>query len=145
MKTETNEYGLYSWWPPDHRPDDLDPDPFVGLIHPDDEEKAIALNPMGRLFKKLGEECDYYLLQYGDVIIRAKPSNLWRPKKGDGFSIGDAVNVLSLNGKNTPREGIICEIGWHHEKSRAYYLIEENGKRLKKRYFCDDIELLNVS
>ena len=58
------------------------------------------------------------------------------------FSIGDRVRVILAERNQTSRTGTIREIVWHYKDQRYNYYIEENGKKVGKRYFEDDFERL---
>ncbi len=56
------------------------------------------------------------------------------------FAIGQRVRVV-LNARNhTPHEGIIRNIIWHHKDQRHNYYLVENGKKISKRYYDDDLQ-----
>jgi hypothetical protein len=55
------------------------------------------------------------------------------------YSVGQRVRVV-LNEKNkTPHEGTIRVIIWHHKDQRYNYYLEENGRKVSKRYFDEDL------
>ncbi len=56
------------------------------------------------------------------------------------FAEGERVRVRLGKGNRTPHEGTIQALVWHTERQRHYYLIEDKGKPVKKRYFDDDLE-----
>ncbi|WP_165232309.1 hypothetical protein [Aquisphaera insulae] len=54
--------------------------------------------------------------------------------------VGQPVRVL-VNARNrTPHLGSIREVIWHHKDARYTYYIEEEGRRVPKRYFTEDLE-----
>jgi hypothetical protein len=56
------------------------------------------------------------------------------------FSVGQKV-VVVLNEKNkTPHTGSVREVIWHYKDSRYNYYLEENGKKISKRYFEEDLD-----
>lgn len=140
MSRSALRYGLYAWWLPEGRPASLDPDPFEGLIHPDDLQTAIAVAPLHKLLVHVGSENDYLILRYGRYVFRAKASDLWKPKAGEGFLVGDEVDVLPRGGRNTPKRGIIHAMGWHFRQDRPVYGITVDGRPLKKNYAGEDLQ-----
>ncbi len=63
-------------------------------------------------------------------------------KPPPAFSIGERVRVILGERNQTSRTGTIREIVWHYKDQRYIYFIEENGKKVAKRYFQDDFERL---
>jgi hypothetical protein len=46
-----------------------------------------------------------------------------------------------LNARNkTPRVGTIRDIIWHFQAERYNYYLEEDGRKVSKRYFEEDLE-----
>jgi len=132
------EYGIYSWWPKAIRPDDSMDEELDSMIHPDDLKLANELNPMGKVFIKSGSEAKYIHIEFGDFRLRVTPIN-WQPVDGDGFKVGDQVQVLSNGGANTEKCGIIYSMSWHHKNESIVYHLSVNGKRLKKQCYAIDI------
>lgn len=55
------------------------------------------------------------------------------------FGKGDKVEVV-VNAKNiTPHIGSIIEFAWHHKDMKWFFTIEENGKKVGKRYAKEDL------
>lgn len=55
------------------------------------------------------------------------------------FQIGQEVETILDEYSRHYRKGKICEIVKHREQNRFMYLIEVGGKKLKKRYFKDNL------
>ena len=54
------------------------------------------------------------------------------------FDKGDQVEVV-VNAKNiTPHTGTVIEFAWHHKDRQWLFTIEENGKKVGKRYTKED-------
>ncbi len=51
------------------------------------------------------------------------------------FSIGQRVRVILNDRNRTPHSGTIREIIWHFKDQRYNYYLEENGKKISKRYY----------
>jgi hypothetical protein len=133
------EYGLFDWWPKQNRPDKEMDELFDPMVHPDDIQLANEINPMGKVFIRTGNEHEYIVIEFGEYKLRVTPES-WKPVTGDGFKVGDRVRVLSNGGKNTPKEGIVVSMSWHHKNKSIVYHLSENGKRIKKQYYVSDIE-----
>jgi hypothetical protein len=59
------------------------------------------------------------------------------------FHVGQCVRVI-LNEKNrTPHTGTVRTMVWHYKDGRYYYLLEEGGKKVSKRYAAEDLELVS--
>lgn len=142
MRRSALEYGLYAWWIPASRPHGLVPDSFDGLVHPDDLLTAIAVDPLHKLLVKVGIENDYLILRYGRYVFRARPSDLWTRKLGEGLLVGDDVEVLPREGRNTPKRGIVHVMAWHYRQDRPIYRIAVDGKPLKKDYTGEDLVIV---
>ncbi len=55
------------------------------------------------------------------------------------FHIGQQVETVVEDYSRHFRKGKICEIVKHQKQNRFMYFIEVNGKKLKKRYFKDNL------
>jgi hypothetical protein len=72
--------------------------------------------------------------QHMEIASTLSELEIQNGKPAQEFSIGESVEVI-VNAKNTTyHSGRIIEIIWHHKESKWYYLIEENGKKVSKRY-----------
>jgi hypothetical protein len=58
------------------------------------------------------------------------------------FSVGQQVRVILNERNKTPHTGTIRQIIWHDKDQRFNYYIEENGKKVSKRYFNEDFEVI---
>lgn len=127
MKIEPR-YGYYPWWPEDG--DDW--------LHPEDVELARELIPSTRVFRREGEHGSFVVLYYGDLRLRVKRT-LWQEVSGEGYEIGDWVEVLSRGKRNTPRTGVIREMTYHPTERRMQFRITENDKPIPNDYFAEDL------
>lgn len=60
------------------------------------------------------------------------------------FQLGQHVRVV-LNARNqTPHEGTVRQVVWHHEDGCFNYYLLENGKQVSKRYLDDDLLPLDM-
>ncbi len=56
------------------------------------------------------------------------------------FVLGQHVEVI-LNGRNTTfHRGTIRSVVWHHKEQAWMYLLDENGRRLSRRYEARDLK-----
>lgn len=127
MKIEPR-YGYYPWWPEDGDE----------WLHPEDVEQARSMIPSTRVFRREGKQGPFVCLHYGEVTLRVKRT-LWQEIDGEGFEIGDWVEVLSRGHRNTPRTGIITEMHWSGAQRRMHYRIVENDKPIPNDYSSDDL------
>lgn len=58
------------------------------------------------------------------------------------FQIGQQVESILNDYSRKYHKGKICEIVKHHKQDRFMYFIEAKGKKLKKRYFKDNLRAL---
>lgn len=119
-------WGLYPWFA-EHGTE---------LVHPDDVEAWIALQPYGLVFERIGEAGEFIKLAYGGQVFRVKP-DLFRPVQPPLKRIGDVVRV-ELSGALT--EAVVVEIKWHFKRGEPFFLVEKKGKRSKKRYWASDFK-----
>ena len=122
------KYGLYPWWPEDG--DDW--------LHPEDVELARAMIPSPRVFRRDGQQGPFVVLHYGDVRLRVKRT-LWQEVPGEGYELGDWVEVLSRGQRNTPRTGVIREMTWEPRSRSLRYQIFENDQPIPKEYSAQDL------
>jgi hypothetical protein len=63
-----------------------------------------------------------------------------RDKPQPRYSIGQLVRIVLNERNRTPHTGSIRQVIWHHKDGRYNYYIEENGKKIAKRYFEEDLQ-----
>jgi len=108
------------------------------LVYPSDFQKFSKLHAYGKLFHCIGESEGYLVLQHKLEIYRVKP-DLYQPTSTPTFVWGDRVKD-----KNHPEYvGIIDDIEWHYKFNNPMYFIVVSGKRKTKRYFENDLEILD--
>jgi hypothetical protein len=127
MKIEPR-YGYYPWWP--ENGDDW--------LHPEDVALARQTIPSARVFRRDGEQGEFVILHYGDLRLRVKHT-LWQEIDGEGFGIGDWVEVLSRGQRNTPRTGIIREMHWSTAERCLHYKITEADQPIPNDYVAEDL------
>ena len=63
-------------------------------------------------------------------------------KPSPAFSVGQRVRVILNERNRTARTGTIRQIIWHYKDECYNYYLDVNGKKISKRYYEVDIELL---
>jgi hypothetical protein len=58
------------------------------------------------------------------------------------MAIGTKVTVRTNEHNRTPHTGIIARAVWHFKLGKWFYFLEENGRRVAKRYVADDLEVI---
>lgn len=55
------------------------------------------------------------------------------------FALGQRVRVI-LNVRNqTLHEGTVRDVVWHHKHECYHYYLEEDGRKVHKRYAAEDL------
>lgn len=120
MANLVNTWGLFPWFQEYDK----------GLIHPDDLYNFQPQN--SSVFFCIGIEDKYLVLQQGKYEYRVIPTNykvIYPPK----FSFG--MEVLTTNGD----VAYIEEIHWHHKDKRHIYLLIKDGRKLKRRFYEEEL------
>lgn len=60
------------------------------------------------------------------------------------FAPGQRVRVRINEHNRTPHEGIIHDVVWHHKNQQHNYYLEENGKKISKRYYEHDLDRVDA-
>jgi hypothetical protein len=58
------------------------------------------------------------------------------------FPVGQAVRVILNDRNKTPYSGKIRAAFWHHKDQRFNYYLEEDSKKVSKRYLAEDLEAI---
>ncbi|MAT72457.1 MAG: hypothetical protein CMJ58_23390 [Planctomycetaceae bacterium] len=128
MKTDPR-YGYYPWWPENGD----------AWLHPEDVSLARTLIPSPRVFTRDGESGPFVILHYGEVRLRVKRT-LWQEVPGEGFEIGDWVEVLSRMRTNDPRTAVICERHWDERERGLRYQVAANDAAIPRWYAAIDLQ-----
>lgn len=120
-------YGYFPWWPQDGDE----------WLHPEDIRLARRLIPSPRVFRREDRPGGWAVLRYGGWTLRVRPT-LWQEVAGEGYEIGDWVEVLSRCGQQTPRTGVIREMLWDSRARALAYQLEEAGTPIPTRYHAGD-------
>ena len=131
MQNESNDirFGLYPWFHEDG----------ADLIHPDDILRFSMLVPYGKIFEVDFCSPDMIQLKYGEQKFRVRP-DLLKLIPSPKFRLGD---VVSIKNKNVKAE--VISSMWHSNEKRAFFLLSANGKKKSKRYWEEDLELVQPS
>jgi hypothetical protein len=122
------KFGVYAWWP----------EAGTDWIHPHDRSLAQRIIPSSRVFYRSSFEDGYYHLRYGNLRLRVRPT-LWLVVPGDGFHVGDMIEVRSRGGTNEAFVGRICEMRWHRHKGYIRYVLLSRRKRVPRWYLAEDL------
>ena len=121
-------YRVYPWWPEDGN----------AWVHPDDVRLARRLIPSSRVFRCAGREGSYLVLSYGALRLRVKPT-LRQAIEGDGFDLGDLVEVCSRVGQNRPLVATIGDMHWNARARVIHYRLRRRNMMLARRYTAGDL------
>jgi len=119
------EWCLYQWFE----------EQGIEYVHPDDINAFRSLKPNGKLFRCLGAEDGFAILEHAGRQYRVKPA-LVKPVPVPVFGYGDTVRVTS-GGENRP--ATIREIMWHFQRNEPYFLLDFGGKSSSRRYWSSEI------
>lgn len=125
MGLDAGQWCLYQWFE-EHG---------VSCIHPDDLNDFKDLKPNGKLFKCLGADGDFVILEHTGRSYRVKPS-LAKAMPAPAFAYGDMVQVTS---SGEERHGVVREIMWHFQRNEPYFLLEIEGKASSRRYWSGEL------
>jgi hypothetical protein len=125
MSLEAGQWCLYQWFD-EHG---------ASCIHPDDFNDFKDLKPNGKLFRCLGTDEDFVIVERAGRSYRVKPS-LAKAIPSPAFTYGDAVRVTS---GGEERRGIVRELMWHFQRNEPYFLLEIEGKTSSRRYWTSEL------
>jgi len=120
-----NSWGTYPW--------------FIAhgeeKIHIEDLERFKKEAHNCKVFKCIGKDTNYIILEYGVSRYRVK-SDLFKIVPNPKFCNGQKVIIKDKN-----IEVIISDIMWHYDKKEHYYFIFDGHKKKSKRYFEAEITI----
>ena len=102
------------------------PEHGAHLVADDDRERFAALSPAGKVFRYLGADAGWILIQYGADKYRVSAEVL-KPVSPLAFEVGQHVMA-----KGKP--AVVLHVGWHFKEAAPIYLLEVEGKRSSRRY-----------
>jgi hypothetical protein len=126
MSLEVGQWYLYQWFDEDG----------MDCIRPDDLNDIRHLRPNGKLFKCLGTNGDFAILQHNVRSYRVKPKQLAKTIPVPAFEYGDVV--LAMSG-GEQRRGVIREIMWHFQRNEPFFLLAISGKAISRRYWASEL------
>lgn len=129
MEQQIGDWGLFPWCE-EHG---------ENLIYPDDLDKVRGLDIRGKVLRYDAEEGQYISLCYGDICVRVSP-DLFQPVPPLMFQIGQRVSFMK-GGKLVVGE--VADIYWHYKRALPIYRLKLDGHRLSKRYWDDDLALVD--
>jgi hypothetical protein len=59
------------------------------------------------------------------------------------FRAGDAVEVIASDKNRTYHKGRARQMTWHFKDRKWNFFIEENGKKISKRYLATDLRAVD--
>lgn len=90
---------------------------------------------LGATVKCIAEDGDILTCQNDKETVKLL-KNGWVERKIPDFIWNERVKILAKN--ITAHIELIC---WHYNEKRYFYhLIDENGKRISKRYYADELQ-----
>jgi len=112
------------------------------LFHPDDAHLKEQMLAAGPVCEVAGDEGDFWRLRFGSLRVRLRKQLVGaglvpRPP----FEWGQLVRVKQ---PRTERVGTIRCVGWHAKRQCHLFWIEQDGKKVKNRYFAEELELVRV-
>ncbi|MDO4848404.1 MAG: hypothetical protein Q4B45_01335 [Coriobacteriia bacterium] len=108
------------------------------FITPTSQEAFERERMTGATMRCVGIEDGYLVLRYRDETFLASPEGYWQRPAPD-YTWDQPVFVPSKGVRAT-----IKSICWHYKDERYFYhVIGEDGKKLKKRYYAEDLEAIN--
>lgn len=125
---ELPDCGVYLTWPHDG----------VDWIHPDDIQLAEELIPSGRVFRRVSFDGTYYRLEYGDRVLRVKPT-MWLKVHDEGFWIGDQVEIKGDFLTNEPSIAVITDARFEPSTGLISYTLIQRDMMLDKNYHADEL------
>lgn len=131
-------YGVYPW----------PTAAFEDWVHEDDEAVARTLLPSDRVFRRVAQEGGFIVLGYGARRIRVRPA-LCRMIPGDGWDIGDSVEIRSHHGRNEPFVGVIAEMRCPHSElaksnGAIRYTVRNGGRLLPTPFLAGDLQSVRL-
>ena len=90
---------------------------------------------IGATVKCIAEEDDILICQHDKETVRILKTG-WDERKTPEFYWGETVKIIAKNKLATIE--LIC---WHYNEARYFYhLIDDNGKKISKRYYADELK-----
>lgn len=132
MMIDVERWVLYPWFE-EHGADH---------IHPDDFERFRALKPYGLVFRNLGTDFDFCILEYAGEKFRVREELIQAISfpTDHMFKVGDLVRI---NVKDDVGE--VVEVRWHHKEQKPIYTLKITGRKKGKRYWPEELSITDMS
>lgn len=125
---------------------------LAGEVHPGDLEQALDLSGvnskepslagkvLGDIVRLVSESGDYVTVElssHNGTHLRIKKRAFNSLPEVPRYVVGDVVRVASKGETVGALVSLIC---WHLKDAKYYYLVEVDGKRLKRRYYAAEMK-----
>ena len=127
------DWGVYMRWPSDDEE----------WIHPQDLDVVRQLVPSRRVFRRAAWDGEFYLLHYGDLSFRVRPS-MWVRVPDIDLEVGQQVELLSRHQKNDPGIYRIAGIFFVPTTGEVEYALQNDELTLKRKFCRTDLQPLRV-
>jgi hypothetical protein len=112
------------------------------LFHPEDLALKERMLARGEVCQVERQEGGFRVLRFGELRVRLRADLVGgRVILPPVFRLGAQVRVKP---PRTERVGHVRRIGWHHDRRAHLFWIEQGGKRVKNRYFAEELERFRV-
>jgi len=91
--------------------------------------------PYGRLFRCVGSDSDFIILEHAGKHYRVRPS-LARPVPDPAFGYGDTVRAT---GSGVEKRAVVRDMMWHFRRNQPFFLLTVEGKKSSRRYWSDEL------
>jgi hypothetical protein len=106
----------------------------ASLVYPDDMEAFRKLSPYGKVFQRIGDDGNWAVIVYAGARIRVD-ATCAKVVNAPAFGFGQRVLV-----RRHRRVATVVEIRWHYKADCPFFFVEAGGRRVKTRYWPDDLE-----
>ncbi len=124
-------FGLYSWTP----------DYGLRYIHPANRRSFEWLEPLGKVFEKIGETEDWMLLRYDEQQFKVSPELFKELYEKPAFSFGDVVEEAHPAPGKPAHRGLISDVYWDEKNDTARFQMVERKRKLPRIFEADELRL----
>ncbi|KAA9327034.1 hypothetical protein F0P96_17480 [Hymenobacter busanensis] len=122
------QYGLYGW----------SPAYGYSYIHPANRRSFEWVEPLDKVFEKIGEDEEWITLRYDERNYLVRPE-LFRPIDRPPFGFGDAVETVNWEPGQPRLRGVVSDIFWDESAHRARYQMVVRKKKVPQVYEADEL------
>ncbi len=117
-------FGLYAWLP-EHG---------YRYLHPANRRSFELLEPVGKLFEKIGEddEGDWLILRYDEQQFLLRPELFQELATRPAFSFGDEVEEIVPDAGRYRHFGRISDVFWDERTATARYQLVERKRKVAR-------------